>query len=109
MSLHAMTGIGQSRIDGTSPEMRMNTRMADRTLDLRGQPNPESILLLKEAFDRWRAGDTVRVVTDDDCFVGDFLRWCSGRDVEILSLHYPPGGTTELVIRRSGAPQALSA
>ena len=89
--------------------MKTTMQTADTTLDLRGAPNPDSLLLLKESFDHWSDGEVVKVLTDDDCFVGDFLRWCAGRDVEILSLHYPAGGLTELVIRRSGRRQLLSA
>jgi TusA-related sulfurtransferase len=68
-------------------------------LDLRGQPNPEPILGLANAANLWRGGDVVRVVSDDSCFANDFLRWCSGRALDIISLRYLPGGETELTVR----------
>jgi TusA-related sulfurtransferase len=69
------------------------------TLDLRGLQNPEPILSLAEAAANWRSGDTIRVMADDKCFASDFLRWCVGCELELVSLRYPSGGETELTLR----------
>jgi TusA-related sulfurtransferase len=79
------------------------------TLDLRGLPNPEPILRLREAAPGWRPGDTVRVQADDDRFANDFLRWCVGCDLDLLELRYPPGGQTELTLRVPRTAHRLSA
>jgi TusA-related sulfurtransferase len=79
------------------------------TLDLTGLPNPEPILSLAEAAAHWRAGDTVRVLADDECFAGDFLRWCVGSELDLLSLRYLPSGETELTLRVPRGTQRLSA
>lgn len=79
------------------------------TLDLRGLPNPEPIVRLGEAAPGWRAGDTVRVLADDECFANDFLRWCVGSELDLLSLRYLPSGETELTLRVPGRTQRLSA
>jgi len=79
------------------------------TLDLRDLPNPEPILRLAEAATEWRAGDTVRVLADDECFANDFLRWCAGSELDLLSLQYLPTGETELTLRMPGRVQRLSA
>ena len=78
------------------------------TLDLRGLPNPDPILRLAEAVTDWRSGDTVRVLADDDCFANDFLRWCVGSELVLLSLRYLPTGVTELTLRIPGAIHSLS-
>jgi TusA-related sulfurtransferase len=69
------------------------------TLDLRGLANPDSILRLADAVGRWVAGDSVRVLADDSCFVNDFLRWRDGSDLDLLSLRYLPNQVTELTLR----------
>jgi TusA-related sulfurtransferase len=79
------------------------------TLDLRGLPNPEPILRLSEAAAELHAGDTVRVLADDERFANDFLRWCVGCDLDLLSLRYLPSGETELTLRMPGRLQKLSA
>ena len=71
-------------------------------LDLRGLPNPEPILALAEAAARWGVGETVRVLADDECFASDFLRWCAGSQLELLSLRYPTTGETEVTLRVPG-------
>ena len=82
---------------GTSPNM---------TLDLRGLPNPEPIRRLAEASSEWRSGETVRVLADDECFANDFLRWCVGRELGLLSLRYLATGETELTLRMPGRASA---
>jgi len=79
------------------------------TLDLRGLQNPEPIIRLAEAATGWRAGDTVRVLADDECFANDFLRWCVGCELDLLSLRYLPTGETEFTLRVPGRLQRLSA
>ncbi len=78
------------------------------TLDLRDLPNPQPILRLAEAAAEWRAGDTVRVLADDECFANDFLRWCAGSELDLLSLRYLPTGETELTLRMPERVQRLS-
>ena len=72
------------------------------TLDLTGLPNPESILQLAQAADKWHSGDRVRVLADDECFANDFLRWSAGSDLDLISLRYLPAGETELTLRVPG-------
>ena len=79
------------------------------TLDLRGLQNPEPILRLAEAATEWRAGDTARVLADDECFANDFLRWCVGCELDLLSLRYLPTGDTELTLRVPRGVRKLSA
>lgn len=79
------------------------------TLDLKRLPNPEPILRLAEAAAGWRAGDTVRVLADDECFASDFLRWCVGCELDLLSLRYLPTGETELTLHMPGGIHRLSA
>lgn len=79
------------------------------SVDLRGLQNPEPILSLAEAANQWRGGDTVRVLADDQCFANDFLRWCVGVDLDILSLRYLPTGETELTLRVLAGAQRMSA
>jgi len=71
-------------------------------LDLRGLLNPEPILKLADASATWRSGDVVRVLSDDDCFANDFLRWCVGCELVIVSLRYLDAGVTELSLRVPG-------
>jgi TusA-related sulfurtransferase len=73
--------------------------VADSNLDLRGLQNPEPILALVGAAAAWHAGETIRVLADDACFVNDFLRWCAGSEFDLVSLRYPSTGETELVFR----------
>ena len=68
-------------------------------LDFTGLMNPEPILGLARAAVSWHAGDTVRVLSDDECFANDFLRWCSGSELDIVSLRTLPTGQTELTVR----------
>ncbi|MEA2683665.1 MAG: Sulfurtransferase TusA [Chloroflexota bacterium] len=79
------------------------------TLDLRGLPNPEPILSLAVAAADWRAGDTICVLADDDRFASDFLRWCVGCDLDLVSLRYPSNGVTELTLHVPRGVQALRA
>ena len=72
----------------------------DAILDLRGLPNPESILRLAQSAQSWREGETLRVLSDDACFASDFVRWASGTDVQVLSLRYPTENLTEVIVRR---------
>jgi TusA-related sulfurtransferase len=75
------------------------TTVPKTTLDLRGLASPEPLMRLADARAGWAAGDTVRIVADDDCFTNDFLRWSAGCELEKLSLRYLAGGETELVLR----------
>ena len=75
------------------------TGPGDNFLDLRGLPNPEPILELAEAARFWDESDTVRVLSDDDCFATDFVRWAGGTDLQILSLRYPSENLTEVILR----------
>ncbi len=68
-------------------------------LDLTGLQNPEPILDLARAANSWRGGDTVQVLSDDKCFANDFLRWCAGSDLDVVSLRYLPSGETQLTLR----------
>jgi TusA-related sulfurtransferase len=52
------------------------TTVPNIIVDLTGLHNPEPSLRLDEAATKWRAGDTVRVVANDEYFANDFLRWC---------------------------------
>jgi len=76
--------------------------IADVTLDLTGLLNPEPILRLAEAAHRWDAGQTVRVIADDQCFANDFLRWTAGGDLDVVSLRYLSNGQTDLLLRVPG-------
>src|SRR3981081_2264846 len=78
-------------------------------LDLTGLPNPEPIVRLAAAAADWRAGDVVRVLADEECFASDFLRWCVGCELDLLSLRYLPTGETELTLRMPGGAPQLSA
>jgi TusA-related sulfurtransferase len=90
-------------------EEMTTTTVPNITLDLTGLQNPEPILKLAEAATEWRAGDTVRVLADDECFANDFLRWCVGCDLDLLSLRYLPSGETELKLRMPRGASRLSA
>jgi TusA-related sulfurtransferase len=79
------------------------------TLDLRGLQNPEPILRLSDAAPHWHAGDTIRVWADDECFAGDFLRWCTGCELELVSLRYPSSGVTELTLHVPRGVHRISA
>ncbi|HEY8740635.1 MAG TPA: sulfurtransferase TusA family protein [Candidatus Dormibacteraeota bacterium] len=81
--------------------------VANLTLDLIGLPNPEPILRVADAAADWAAGETVRVLADDECFTSDFLRWCAGRELDVLSLRYLATGVTELTIRMPGVRRGL--
>ncbi|MGI8608324.1 MAG: sulfurtransferase TusA family protein [Candidatus Dormibacteria bacterium] len=72
----------------------------DGFLDLRGMPNPEPILELARAAQTWDDGETVRILSDDACFPTDFMRWAGGSDLQIISLRYPTGDLTEVIMRR---------
>ena len=79
------------------------------TLDLRGLQNPEPILRLADAAAYWGTGDTIRVLADDECFASDFLRWCVGCELDLVSLRYPSAGVTELTLHVPRGVQRLSA
>jgi TusA-related sulfurtransferase len=74
----------------------------DRTVDLRGLPNPEPILGLTQAAGSFEDGDIVLVISDDPCFANDLIRWAGGTDLDVVSLRYPAGDLTEVVLRRPG-------
>jgi TusA-related sulfurtransferase len=83
--------------------------IAPTLLDLRGLINPASIIKLQTASHLWRGGQTIRVVSDDAAFAGDFLRWCAGLNIEIIALRYPPASGTEVLLRKPGRLRRLSA
>ena len=83
--------------------------LPNRTLDLRGLQNPEPILSLADAAAYWHANDTIRVLADDECFASDFLRWCVGSELDLVSLRYPTAGVTELTLHVPRGVQRLSA
>ena len=80
----------------------------DDTLDLRGLRNPDPILRLADASGRWLAGGRVRVLADDKCFVGDFLRWRDSSEMNLISLRYLPCGVTEITLQTPGRLQKHS-
>ncbi|MHB8508332.1 MAG: sulfurtransferase TusA family protein [Candidatus Dormibacteria bacterium] len=80
----------------------------DITLDLRGLQNPEPILRLAAEAATWQPRDTVRVLADDKCFANDFLRWCVGSELDLVSLRYPSNGETEITVRVPRGVRGLS-
>jgi hypothetical protein len=48
------------------------------------------------------AGETIRVFSDDEGFASDFVRWCDGTELQVLSLRYPTGNITEVTLALKG-------
>jgi hypothetical protein len=46
---------------------------------------------------------------DDECLANDFLRWCVGSELDLVSLRYPSTGETKLTLRVPRGIQRFSA
>ena len=88
------------RVMDTATARSALPQRSDRTLDLRGLPNPEPILVLAQAADSLDFGDSIAVLSDDACFANDLIRWAGGTDLQVISLRYPTRDLTEAVLRR---------
>ena len=86
-------------LDAVAVDARKGPSIAQ--IDLRGLPNPESVLALASEAATLTPGEYLDVVTDDPCARGDFVRWVAGTDIQLVEIRCLPNTATGYLFRRS--------